>query len=300
MAALESSIAGEERPEQLDPSRCAIAKRGARGRTEGGSEGRPWLRLALSRQSTLREPHTKARFLSSSQPEEHFLFFFSSFIGLQGVRVCLVSSVRVEGEDRMVVRLRLARFGRYKFPFYRIYAADHRAPRDGKHLEILGHYDPIPQKDGNKHVGLHIERIKYWLSVGAQPSKPVARILSKAGEFARTESVVEWRVGWIDHACACRVLVWWKGAQSRAEEEMRPPYQLVKGIARGRASPLRTDRRDWRTCPTPPLLALPSPVADPFFSRRHRNSADPSGEAARQSGGEQEDAQGPRGGGRLS
>ncbi|WZN64997.1 ribosomal protein S16 [Chloropicon roscoffensis] len=81
----------------------------------------------------------------------------------------------------MVVRLRLARFGRYKFPFYRIYAADHRAPRDGKHLEILGHYDPIPQKDGNKHVGLHIERIKYWLSVGAQPSKPVARILSKAG-----------------------------------------------------------------------------------------------------------------------
>jgi len=99
----------------------------------------------------------------------------------------LVSSVRVEGEDRMVVRLRLARFGRYKFPFYRIYAADHRAPRDGKHLEILGHYDPIPQKDGNKHVGLHIERIKYWLSVGAQPSKPVARILSKAGEFARTE-----------------------------------------------------------------------------------------------------------------
>ncbi|QDZ23647.1 ribosomal protein S16 [Chloropicon primus] len=81
----------------------------------------------------------------------------------------------------MVVRLRLARFGRYKFPFYRIFAADSRAPRDGKHLEILGHYDPIPQKDGNKHVALHVERVKYWLSVGAQPSKPVARILSRAG-----------------------------------------------------------------------------------------------------------------------
>ena len=87
----------------------------------------------------------------------------------------------------MVVRLRLARFGRYKFPFYRIYAADHRSPRDGKHIEILGHYDPIPQKDGNKHVGLHLERIKYWLSVGAQPSKPVARILAKAGEWREVE-----------------------------------------------------------------------------------------------------------------
>merc|ERR1711977_383345 len=81
----------------------------------------------------------------------------------------------------MVVRLRLARFGRYKFPFYRIYAADHRAPRDGKHLEILGHYDPIPQVDGAKHVGLKFERIKYWLGVGAQPSKPVADLLATAG-----------------------------------------------------------------------------------------------------------------------
>mmetsp|Transcript_11433 Transcript_11433/g.25980 ORF Transcript_11433/g.25980 Transcript_11433/m.25980 type:complete len:109 (+) Transcript_11433:210-536(+) len=81
----------------------------------------------------------------------------------------------------MVVRLRMARFGRYKFPFYRIYAADARAPRDGKHLENLGHFDPVPQKDGNKHVGLHMERIKYWLSVGAQPSKPVAKILAAAG-----------------------------------------------------------------------------------------------------------------------
>ena len=58
------------------------------------------------------------------------------------VRVC---REHARTEYTMVVRLRLARFGRYKFPFYRIYAADHRAPRDGKHLEILGHYDPIPQ-----------------------------------------------------------------------------------------------------------------------------------------------------------
>ena len=66
-------------------------------------------------------------------------------------------------------------------PFYRIFVADVRAPRDGRHLEVVGHYDPIPGKDGNKHVGLNLERIKYWLSVGAQPSHPVARILGQAG-----------------------------------------------------------------------------------------------------------------------
>ncbi|KAK9909564.1 hypothetical protein WJX75_004190 [Coccomyxa subellipsoidea] len=80
----------------------------------------------------------------------------------------------------MPVRLRLARFGRKNLPFYRIFAADSRSPRDGKHIEILGHFDPIPGKDGNKHVGLNIERVQYWLSVGAQPTKTVARILGQA------------------------------------------------------------------------------------------------------------------------
>ena len=81
----------------------------------------------------------------------------------------------------MGVRLRLARFGTRKFPFYRIYAADARSPRDGKHLEILGHFNPIPTKDGTKHVGLHVDRVKYWLAAGAQPSRAVARVLSAAG-----------------------------------------------------------------------------------------------------------------------
>eukprot|EP00887_Chlorella_sp_A99_P003044 scaffold9.g3044.t1 len=85
----------------------------------------------------------------------------------------------------MGVRIRLARFGRRNLPFYRIFVADSRCPRDGRHLEQVGHYDPIPGKDGNKHVGLNIERIKYWLSVGAQPSPPVLRILGQAGVVPR-------------------------------------------------------------------------------------------------------------------
>jgi len=81
----------------------------------------------------------------------------------------------------MPVRIRLARFGRKHLPFYRIFVADSRSPRDGKHIEVVGSYDPVPAKDGNKHVGLNIERVKYWLSVGAQPSDTVARILGRAG-----------------------------------------------------------------------------------------------------------------------
>lgn len=75
----------------------------------------------------------------------------------------------------------VGRVGGQNLPFYRIFVADARAPRDGRHLEVVGHYDPIPGKDGNKHVGLNLERIKYWLSVGALPSQPVARILGQAG-----------------------------------------------------------------------------------------------------------------------
>lgn len=71
-------------------------------------------------------------------------------------------------------------------PMYKIFAADARSPRDGRHLEVLGYYDPIPEKDGHKHVGLNIERIKYWLSVGAQPSTTVGRLLSQAGVIPRS------------------------------------------------------------------------------------------------------------------
>lgn len=70
-------------------------------------------------------------------------------------------------------------------PMYKIFAADSRSPRDGKHLEVVGYYDPIPEKDGNKHVGLNIERIQYWLSVGAQPSTTVGRLLGQAGVIPR-------------------------------------------------------------------------------------------------------------------
>lgn len=79
------------------------------------------------------------------------------------------------------MRMRLARFGRKSLPFYRIMVADARAKRDGKHVEKVGWYDPTPGKDGNKHMSLNRERIQYWLSVGAQPSRAVERLLGRVG-----------------------------------------------------------------------------------------------------------------------
>jgi small subunit ribosomal protein S16 len=79
----------------------------------------------------------------------------------------------------MVVRLRLARHGRRNLPYYHIVASNAKTARNSKPLETIGTYNPIPDNNGIKHVNLNIERVKYWLTVGAQPSEPVEKLLSK-------------------------------------------------------------------------------------------------------------------------
>lgn len=79
-----------------------------------------------------------------------------------------------------MVKLRLKRFGRRHRPYYRICAMDQRSARDSKTIEELGHFDPI-EPDDQKAVKLNDERIRYWLSVGAQPSDTVWSLLRKAG-----------------------------------------------------------------------------------------------------------------------
>ena len=81
----------------------------------------------------------------------------------------------------MSVSLRWSRGGSKKRPFFRIVAADIRAPRDGRYLERLGTYNPMLSKDDPERVYLNIERIKYWLSVGAQPTDRVTKFLAKEG-----------------------------------------------------------------------------------------------------------------------
>ena len=84
----------------------------------------------------------------------------------------------------MAVRLRLKRLGRVHRPFFRLSAMDSRTPRDGRVLEELGHYDP-GNKVASQQVELNVERIKYWLGVGAVPSETVRNLLKKSGIKAK-------------------------------------------------------------------------------------------------------------------
>jgi len=81
-------------------------------------------------------------------------------------------------EHSTVIKLRLRRTGAKKRPSYRIVAAEHSSPRDGRFIEILGHYDPLTEP---ATVKVNEERARHWLSVGAQPTETVAGLLKRAG-----------------------------------------------------------------------------------------------------------------------
>lgn len=80
----------------------------------------------------------------------------------------------------MAVRIRLKRLGRRHRPFFRICAMDSRAPRDGRVIEELGHYDPMVRETDARAV-LNAERIDYWMGVGALPTEKVAVLIKKYG-----------------------------------------------------------------------------------------------------------------------
>ena len=88
----------------------------------------------------------------------------------------------------MAVKLRLARHGAKKRPYYRIVAADVRAPRDGRFIEQVGAYNPMLPKDSEDRVKLDVEKIQAWLKKGARPTDRVARFLGAAGLW-------EWKAG---------------------------------------------------------------------------------------------------------
>lgn len=81
----------------------------------------------------------------------------------------------------MALKLRLSRQGRKAVPFYSVVVTDSRRPRDSGYIEKVGTYDPRQPKDSDRRVVLNTERIKYWLSQGAQASDRVALFIGKAG-----------------------------------------------------------------------------------------------------------------------
>ena len=84
----------------------------------------------------------------------------------------------------MSLKLRLARAGTKKRPYYHVVVADARSPRDGRFIEKIGNYDP-KLEDREKRVTLVTERVQHWLSVGAQPTDRVARFFDAAGLLKR-------------------------------------------------------------------------------------------------------------------
>lgn len=80
----------------------------------------------------------------------------------------------------MALKIRLARGGSKKRPYYRIVVADARMPRDGRFIEKLGTYNPLLPKDNEERVRIDLERAKHWLEKGAQPTDRVARFLGAA------------------------------------------------------------------------------------------------------------------------
>lgn len=76
-----------------------------------------------------------------------------------------------------MVRIRLTRMGAKKRPFYRVVIADARSPRDGRFIEQIGHYNPMTEP---KTLELKMDRVDYWLGVGASPSDTVGRLIENA------------------------------------------------------------------------------------------------------------------------
>ncbi|SDI34612.1 30S ribosomal protein S16 [Lutimaribacter saemankumensis] len=87
----------------------------------------------------------------------------------------------------MAMKIRLARGGSKKRPFYRIVAADSRMPRDGRFIEKLGTYNPLLPKDSEERVKMDMERVQYWLGQGATPTDRVSRMLEAAGVLDKKE-----------------------------------------------------------------------------------------------------------------
>ena len=81
----------------------------------------------------------------------------------------------------MAVKIRLARFGRNKVPFYHIVVSDSRNRRDSKFLEKIGTYNPLLEDDNKEKVIINKDRAEYWLSVGAQPTERAAILMIKLG-----------------------------------------------------------------------------------------------------------------------
>ena len=145
-----------------------------------------------------------------------------------------------------MLKIRLARGGAKKRPYYQIVVADSHSPRDGRFIEKVGTHNPLLAKDNPERVTLKVERIQEWLKKGAQPTDRVARFLSQAG-------LVEWSHGNNPNKGKPG-----KKAEERITERAKRETDRAAAAAEAAANPPPPPAPE----PAPVVEAAPEPVAE--------------------------------------
>ena len=140
----------------------------------------------------------------------------------------------------MATKIRLARGGSKKRPFYRIVVADERAPRDGNFIEKIGNFNPMVPKDHKERVMLSKERAEHWLKVGALPTERVQKILSELG-MMEAPKITEKTKKHLPKAKAQERVKAKEEAASKAAEDAKATEEAAKEAAEKPAEEVKTE-----------------------------------------------------------
>ena len=161
----------------------------------------------------------------------------------------------------MATKIRLARGGSKKRPFYRIVIADERAPRDGNFIEKIGNFNPMVPKDHKERVVISKERAEHWLKVGAQPTDRVQRILADLG-MMEAPKITEKTKKHLPKAKAQERIKAKEEAALKAEEEAKAAAEAAKAEAEKPAEePAAEEQPQAEAAPEAEAVAEETPAA---------------------------------------
>lgn len=161
----------------------------------------------------------------------------------------------------MATKIRLARGGSKKRPFYRIVIADERAPRDGNFIEKIGNFNPMVPKDHKERVVISKERAEHWLKVGAQPTDRVQRILADLG-MMEAPKITEKTKKHLPKAKAQERIKAKEEAALKAEEEAKAAAEAAKAEAEKPAEePAAEEQPQTEAAPEAEAVAEETPAA---------------------------------------
>lgn len=157
----------------------------------------------------------------------------------------------------MATKMRLARGGSKKRPFYRIVIADERAPRDGNFIEKIGNFNPMVPKDHKERVVISKERAEHWLKVGAQPTDRVQRILAEL-EMMDAPKITEKTKKHLPKAKAQERTKAKEEAAVKAEEDAKAAAEAAKAEAE---KPAAEEQPQAEAAPEAEAVAEETPAA---------------------------------------